>query len=82
MIHTLLESVYSFNWAIYTLIWIAIGYGVYIIAMYFLVKYNVVQSGIFFTNDLTQKIIKRCEDTSIGISVATVFLLWLLSHYV
>ena len=82
MIHTLLENVYSFNWAIYALIWIALGYGIYIIAMYFLVKRNVIQSGIFTTNDLTQKIIKRCEDQAIGISVATVFLLWLLSHYV
>lgn len=82
MIHNLLESVYSFNWAIYALIWIAIGYGIYIIAMYFLVKRSVIQSGIFTTNDLTQKIIKRCEDQAVGISVATVFLLWLISHYV
>ena len=82
MIHNLLESLYSFNWAIYTLIWIAIGYGIYIIAMYFLVKHSVIQNGIFTTNDLNQKIIKRCEDQAVGISVTTVFLLWLLSHYV
>lgn len=82
MIHNLLESLYSFNWAIYTLIWIAIGYGIYTIALYYLIKRNVIESGIFSTNDLTQKIIKRCEDQAVGISVATVFLLWLLSHYV
>jgi len=82
MIHNLLESLYSFNWAIYALIWIAIGYGIYTIALYFLVKRSVMQSGIFTTNDLTQKIVKRCEDQAVGISVATVFLLWLLSHYV
>lgn len=82
MIHSFLESIYAFNWAIYALIWIAIGYGIYIIAMYFLVKHNVVQSGIFTTNDLTQKIVKRCKDQAVGISVAIVFFLWLLSHYV
>lgn len=81
MIHNLLESVYAFNWAIYALIWIAIGYGIYTIALYFLVKRSVMQSGIFTTNNLTQKIVKRCEDQAVGISVATVFLLWLLSHY-
>lgn len=82
MIHNLLESLYSFNWAIYALIWIAIGYGINTIALYFLVKRSVMQSGIFTTNDLTQKIVKRCEDQAVGISVATVFLLWLISHYV
>ena len=82
MIHNLLESVYAFNWAIYALLWIAIGYGIYIIAMYLLVKHNIVQSGIFTTNDLNQRIIKRCEDRSIGISITIVFFLWLLSHYV
>ena len=82
MLHSFLESVYAFNWAIYALIWIALGYGIYIIAMYFLVKRNVIQSGIFSTNDLNQKIVKRCEDQAVGISVAIVFLLWLLSHYV
>ena len=82
MIHNLLGSLYSFNWAIYALIWIAIGYGIYTIALYFLVKRSVMQSGIFTTNDLTQKIVKRCEDQAVGISVATVFLLWLISHYI
>ena len=82
MIHSFLESIYAFNWVIYTLIWIAIGYGIYIIAMYFLVKRNVVQSGIFTTNDLNQKIIKRCEDQAVSISVTIVFFLWLISHYV
>ena len=82
MIHTLLENVYSFNWAIYILIWIGLGYCIYTIALYYLIKRNVIESGIFSTNDLTQKIIKRCEDQSVGISVTTVFLLWLLSHYI
>lgn len=82
MIHSFLEGVYAFNWAIYALMWLGIGYGINTIALYFLIKHNVVQSGIFSTNDLTQKIIKRCEDQAVGISVVTVFLLWLLSHYV
>lgn len=82
MIHSFLESVYAFNWVIYALIWVAIGYGIYTIALYFLVKRSVIQGGIFTTNDLTQKIVKRCEDQAVGISVTIVFLLWLISHYV
>lgn len=81
MIHNFLESIYAFNWAIYALMWLALGYGIYTVALYYLIKRNVIESGIFTTNDLNQKIVKRCEEQATCILVVTVFFLWLLSHY-
>jgi len=82
MIHNFLESIYAFNWAIYALMWLALGYGIYTVALYFLIKHKVIEGGIFTTNDLNQKIVKRCEEQATCILVVTVFFLWLLSHYV